>query len=401
MEDETINSKKIDFIICTNDEIYMKECRFYIDSLYIPEGYSVGIIEVTDAKSMTEGYNRAMHASDAKYKIYIHQDCFIIYRNFLADLLQAFSRNDKLGLVGVVGTKHLEKDELIWDSLNAGGCISVGTFAEYGSLCVKRDVKLTREKVEFLDGMLIATSYDRDWNERIEGFHFYDVSRCLDAMQDGYEMEVLPQEDYYLFHDFGPLNLETYNKNHVKFCNVYPEFKHDSEIYSDDTTIYSMSETIADALMKLWDQRSMDRVEALIKEVDNAIFMNQTLLDAYFFLEIEKIETITGVPLHTHLLQKDMEFDELRERFLKLRFLMFRIYFGYASIDELCMWLKNGSCSIIPIIILVLHALPYDDYDFQIELGRKMETEGALRDGEWRRNLEFVNDFESRNMPKL
>ena len=56
--------------------MYLDERVYYINKLEIPTEYEIDIITVRDADSMTSGYNAAMQTSDAKYKIYIHQDVF-------------------------------------------------------------------------------------------------------------------------------------------------------------------------------------------------------------------------------------------------------------------------------------------------------------------------------------
>ena len=66
-----MDEKKISFIMCTNNEQYAQESMYFINKLSIPKGYSIEILSVTDAKSMTSGYNEGMRASNAKYKIYL------------------------------------------------------------------------------------------------------------------------------------------------------------------------------------------------------------------------------------------------------------------------------------------------------------------------------------------
>ena len=78
-----INRRKFAFIICVNEEYIFKECELYINQLNIPYGYTVEIVPVKDVKSLAQGYNRGMASTDAKYKIYMHQDVFIINPNFL------------------------------------------------------------------------------------------------------------------------------------------------------------------------------------------------------------------------------------------------------------------------------------------------------------------------------
>ena len=87
-----MNHKKITFILCVNDDTEFSECRFYLDRLILPEGFEKDIITIEEAPSMTAGYNAGMQSSDAKYKVYLHQDVFIIYKDFTA-LYNFFSFN--------------------------------------------------------------------------------------------------------------------------------------------------------------------------------------------------------------------------------------------------------------------------------------------------------------------
>lgn len=83
----------ISFITCVNDESLYSKCLRHIKSLNIPNGYNYEIIPIYDAKSLTSGYNRAMNKSNAK--IYLHQDTFIVNKNFVQDILNIFIINPK------------------------------------------------------------------------------------------------------------------------------------------------------------------------------------------------------------------------------------------------------------------------------------------------------------------
>ena len=71
-----MDDKKFAFITCVNSDYWYNECVLYLQHLKIPEGFKIEIIPVRGATSMTAGYNSAMKNSDAKYKIYLHQDTF-------------------------------------------------------------------------------------------------------------------------------------------------------------------------------------------------------------------------------------------------------------------------------------------------------------------------------------
>lgn len=77
--------------MCSNNPQYEHECIKYINNLTIPEWYEIEIKVIRDAASITSGYNRGMLSSDAKYKIYLHQDTFIINKDFLNCLLKGFN----------------------------------------------------------------------------------------------------------------------------------------------------------------------------------------------------------------------------------------------------------------------------------------------------------------------
>ena len=115
-----LNSKKICFIICTNDEFQLEECLMYLQLLEVPEGYSMEILTIADAKSMCAGYNEGMLASDAKYKVYIHQDTFIVERKFIKKMIKMFKKDKRIGMMGIIGAEKLSKDGVMWHEQRCG-----------------------------------------------------------------------------------------------------------------------------------------------------------------------------------------------------------------------------------------------------------------------------------------
>ena len=99
-----MDSHKISFICCSNDLMYEKECRTYLNHLYVPEGIQMEIKMIYGAASMTAGYNQAMRESDAKYKVYLHQDVFLLNEHFIEDILQIFM-DEQVGMIGVMAKK--------------------------------------------------------------------------------------------------------------------------------------------------------------------------------------------------------------------------------------------------------------------------------------------------------
>jgi hypothetical protein len=196
--------------MCSNNKQYEEECMHYINNLKIPDGYSVEHIIIYNAASMTSGYNKAMHSSDAKYKIYLHQDVFILNKNFLYDLLTYF-KDPSVGMIGIVGSPDFPKNCVMWYGYRIGifysNSIYSSSYNEFQKI-------YTPTQVEAVDGFLMATQYDIPWREDIfTGWDFYDISQCFEFRKAGYNIIIPPSDTPWCFHDDGILNLTDYNNN--------------------------------------------------------------------------------------------------------------------------------------------------------------------------------------------
>ena len=87
---------------------------------------------------MCAGYNAAMRDSDAKIKIYMHQDVFIADKDFLLKLLEIFDSDSHIGMVGMVGALRLyaprsyrtETEEYLTRKLTAIARDRIGYFVD-------------------------------------------------------------------------------------------------------------------------------------------------------------------------------------------------------------------------------------------------------------------------------
>ncbi len=217
-----LNDKKICFIVCSNDEKYEHECMRYVNCLEIPEGYEIEWITILEAKSMAGGYNEAMRASDAKYKVYLHQDVFIINKNFLKDVLKIFE-NAKIGMIGMVGNIYLPKCGVQWYGERIGQIITRNyetKKVDLGNISIKKPYK----SVVAIDGMMMITQYDIPWREDIfDGFDFYDSSQSQEFICAGYEVVVPHMDEPWVIHDDGVMNLKNYHNQRKKFVKEYVE----------------------------------------------------------------------------------------------------------------------------------------------------------------------------------
>lgn len=218
-----INEKKICFIICTNEDMLLKECVLYIKQLTVPKGYEIEIIPIYDAVSMASGYNEAMKKSDAKYKIYLHQDVLIIEKDFISKVLKVFNSNAGIGMIGMVGNRTIASDGCPWSD---GMHRRVGEI--YADLITQNCYSLFSkaekpyEDVVVVDGLLMATQYDLPWREELfKGWDFYDCSQALEFIKAGYRVVVPYMEKPWCFHDNDILNMNNYEKWRQVFEREY------------------------------------------------------------------------------------------------------------------------------------------------------------------------------------
>lgn len=202
-----MNDKKIAFIYCVNNHALYEESVRYVKSLHVPEGYEIEVIAIEGASSITSGYNQGMRQTDAKYKVYLHQDVFIVNKNFLYDIIALFEKYPKLGMSGVVGAKTIPRNGIWWESTQRFGKVYDSHTGEMKLLSFK-ETELEYEPVQAINGLIMITQYDIPWREDLfTGWHFYDLSECQEFLLAGYDVGVVRQDEPWCVHDCGIRNL--------------------------------------------------------------------------------------------------------------------------------------------------------------------------------------------------
>lgn len=219
-----VDDKKFCFIICYNKEVYLNECLLYLQQLHIPDGYSMDILTISDAPSITKGYQAAMEESDAKYKIYMHQDVFILYPFFLDSLIQIFGSYHRIGMIGMAGSDILSEDYVMGNN----GNLTVNLYQRGQSYNDYHNYRYELEHgltvMDSIDGLLMATAYDIPWRTDIlDGWDFYDLSQSFEFRKQGYKI-VIPVQHYpwCLHDDGGIIEHWDYNRNRYICMKEYP-----------------------------------------------------------------------------------------------------------------------------------------------------------------------------------
>lgn len=223
---EAVNEKSIAYILCANSEEYVEEVVEYISYQKIPEEYDVNVYVIYNAKSMTQGYNAGMHLSNARYKIYIHQDTFIFDPDYTWSIVQELKKGE-YRMLGVAGAGKMSPDGVWWNCnpLDKHLCLYQDTI-----LSMLPSVTESPEN-EFvptvcLDGVLIATSLDMEWREDLfSNFHFYDVSQSYGFNKSGYKVGIYNNKRVGVLHEMSvskkPQTEREYEISRQKFVQEY------------------------------------------------------------------------------------------------------------------------------------------------------------------------------------
>lgn len=223
-----MDENKICFITCVNDEAVYEESLLYVKRLVVPENMQVEFLPVRNALSMAAGYNLAMQKSDAKYKIYLHQDVLLLKKDLLKNILDLFKMQWAAGMLGVIGCKELPASGVWWGAGRLYGRVLHAPEPESISPAICMDIEGAFCRAAAVDGLLLATQYDVLWREDLfDGWHFYDTSQCFEFRRQGYEVIIPRQREDWCMHlvKQKPLGLI-----YAKYCDVFlGEYRADLE----------------------------------------------------------------------------------------------------------------------------------------------------------------------------
>lgn len=318
-----MDEKKVSFIMCTNDDVYRKECEYYISKLNIPDGMEVEIFSISEAESMTEGYNLGMHASNAKYKVYLHQDVFLINPDFIEEFLRIFKSDSSIGMIGVVGTDHLPDDAIAWD------CWNQGITKVCNGMCVmtfKLGLSECKNKLywdsEAIDGMLLITNRDIEWREDIKRFDFYDLSQCMEFKKYGYRIVTAYQEHPWAIHDCGQSKLSDYDVLRKRFCELYGDrfvYK-DNSANADRAELMKSAAKLSGSIRSMIDNGLRDDAIRILNKIEGIKSYDNLLIKLYYCALIFSEDLEQGKAFWP----KYIITDSLLQRYESIRFYLMR-----------------------------------------------------------------------------
>lgn len=190
-------------IFCSNDQQMEDECLVYLRYLDVPVGMNLKAYSIWNAKGMCYGYNRAMYLINARYKIYIHHDSFLIKKDILSQIVQLFQSDTELKLLGIAGSMKMS-DRYYWGAYDSQD-LRLNLYQDRGmetvlSRSLSYDKKIDEAKA--IDGVMIATFTDLLWREDLfDEWHFYDISQCYEFRKKGYKTALVNDDSPWMLHE--------------------------------------------------------------------------------------------------------------------------------------------------------------------------------------------------------
>lgn len=174
----------ISIIVCSiNDELFEKFSRSLNDTVGIP--YEViRINNKTEKLGICAAYNKGAQLARYEHLAFIHENVIFKTEGWGRKLLKHFRELNNVGVLGVAGSDCVLHTPCgWWDVSVANKYVHI-----IDGVAVKNYQKINAaepRQVIVLDGVFLATTRKfweaNKFDERIDGFHAYDMSFCMNA----------------------------------------------------------------------------------------------------------------------------------------------------------------------------------------------------------------------------
>ena len=120
------------------------------------------------------------------------------------------------------GAKSIPQNGIWWESSEIVGKVYESHTGKM-ELLKFNEIESEFNEVEGVDGLIMVTQYDIPWREDIfKGWHFYDMSQCMEFKKLGYKVVVPKQITPWCIHDCGIVNtMNGFDENRLIFIENY------------------------------------------------------------------------------------------------------------------------------------------------------------------------------------
>lgn len=212
----------ISIVYCTREE-NKKHAEHLLKICGNPK---VEIIEyVNKGESLTKFYNRALNETNNDIVVFVHDDVIIETKQIANKIVRMFNNNPEYGIIGVAGTKYMSETGRWWD--NPKSMYGRVAHTHEGKTWLSEYSPDQNKRVEetiIVDGVFFAVHKNRikkNFDESVEGFHFYDVDFCFQNHLEGVKIGVTTE--IRVNHMSIGITNEQWESNREKFAEKYKD----------------------------------------------------------------------------------------------------------------------------------------------------------------------------------
>ena len=232
-------------------------------------GNKIEVIQYVNdgAFGLTELYNKALKETTNNIVIFCHDDIVFDTKNWGTKLLRVMNKNPEFGIVGIAGSREVPVSGQWWENPSH----------MYGQVYHKHEgkrwlSKYSDKKIGFIDntvivdGLFFVVDKEKiqcDFDEKVEGFHFYEIDFCFRNYLEGVKIGVTSDIDVTHL-SIGQTN-EKWEENRKIFAEKYKD-----NLPAKIDKIYSGKEKFKILLTSLeYDNNILLLVKKLKKEGHN------------------------------------------------------------------------------------------------------------------------------------
>ncbi len=181
------NNEMVSVVISTRkiDDEYLK----HVEKMFSHPNTEILMYENDGEMSLTQIYNKGLKESVNDIVVFMHDDLILETSNMTPKIVKLFEKHPEYGIIGIAGTDKLTSGRW-WDNrenmFGVVGHIHEGKrHVNHYSKGVFNDVLKDVVIVDGLFFMVRKSLLKKEFNEQFEGFHFYDISFCVENQFEG------------------------------------------------------------------------------------------------------------------------------------------------------------------------------------------------------------------------
>ena len=181
------NNEVVSVVISTRmiDDEYLK----HVEKMFSHPNTEILMYENDGEMSLTQIYNKGLKESVNDIVVFMHDDLILETSNMTPKIVKLFEKHPEYGIIGIAGTDKLTSG-MWWQNrenmFGVVGHIHEGKrHVNHYSKGVFNDVL---KDVVIVDGLFFIVRKSllkKEFNEQFGGFHFYDISFCVENRFEG------------------------------------------------------------------------------------------------------------------------------------------------------------------------------------------------------------------------